>query len=990
MGSYTFTWAHPADEVYVTGDFDNWGKTIKLEKEDGVFKKTVDLPEGKHHYKFVVDGNWLTNDSHPKEDDGKGIYNNVLHPHDLQPTTLSSAAPDSTTAALAAAVPKEETAATEPAEEKPTKEKPSEEKPSEEKTVEEKTAEEAPKEKSSEPMPTPSHFPGSFPETPANEPGTFSVNPIPATEGLGNPVKLAPGEKVPEPSTLTSNTVSSTVETEPKAEEPEETVSVAPIPATAGPGNPIHLEPGEKVPDASTLTSNTIDSTVRTDAASYEKSDALPPQLGPVVMTPEAEREAKGGMFALPPLTGPVIPESSLPMETVTKDEQDTGVTIQSAAPTSTTAALAGQVPLEPRVPAAVTESQQEAHAPAEASANPEAVEDKRDVEEELKQKVPEQPATTESNAAADNVPAAVAESQEKAHAPSEATANAEAVSEKKTVEEELKEKVPEQPATLESGAAAENVPATVVESQEKAHVPNEAAANPEAVEDKKEMEEELKQKVPEQPATVADVPATVKLSQREAHESPEASANPEAVNEKQAVEAELLKKVPEQPAAADNTYATQAKNAISTGATALAGAAATGAAVAAATLTSAKNKAVETAEVAKDTVVGSTASAKDSAVETATATKEKAVEATTSPEQTEAAPAVPDVVVESQKEAHVSPEAAANQEAVEEKKQFEKELLAEVPPTDEAGEPAPAITAALTETAPAPSPEKESSVPEKAAAATAATAGAFAAATYAAKDKAAEAVGLNGNAEATSTVPEVVAESQKEAHASPEAAANKEAVEEKKAVEKELLKEVWTTNEPGTPAPKITADLAEAAPNAGEPVSVPESKTTPSAGDSGLNASAATPAQPLDFKPVSDKVDDAPAAPNTTTQTEPVVTTGVESGKTEAKSEPAAAAASSEPTKAETTTAELATASQTQPTVTTGVETGATEAKSTPAAADTTADETKAAPETPKKENGAAADQTPERSASTAGASATKKKRQSWFGKLKAKFKGA
>jgi hypothetical protein len=44
---------HPADEVYVTGTFDNWTKSVRLEKEGDIFSKTVDLkePEGKIYYK---------------------------------------------------------------------------------------------------------------------------------------------------------------------------------------------------------------------------------------------------------------------------------------------------------------------------------------------------------------------------------------------------------------------------------------------------------------------------------------------------------------------------------------------------------------------------------------------------------------------------------------------------------------------------------------------------------------------------------------------------------------------------------------------------------------------------------------------------------------------------------------------------------------------------------------------------------------------------
>lgn len=394
--------------------------------------------------------------------------------------------------------------------------------------------------------PSSEELPGAFPltppaETPSTEPQAFSVNPIPATEGLGNPVKLEPGEKVPEPSSLTSNTVESTVkhDEEPEKEPEDATVSVAPIPATEGAGNPIHLAPGDKVPDPSTLTSNTISSTVKTDAASYEKSDAQPPQLGLPVFTPEAEREAKGGMFSLPPLSGSVVPESSLPKDVDTKTEQDPGVTIQSAAPTSTTAALAGQVPKEPRgVPETVSESQKEAGFQPEASANAEAVQEKKEVEQELKETVPEEPATSESSTTKQVGEAAAAGAAGAAGAFAAATYAA-------------KDKAAEtiglngQATSSENQTAAPAVPAVVADSQKEAHASPEAAANPEAVEEKKQVESQLLlgQKTEEQGAA-SHVPAVVADSLKEAHASPEAAANPEAVDEKKEVEAELLKEV--------------------------------------------------------------------------------------------------------------------------------------------------------------------------------------------------------------------------------------------------------------------------------------------------------------------------------------------------------------------------------------------------------------------------------------------------------------
>ncbi|KAF2762477.1 hypothetical protein EJ05DRAFT_2865 [Pseudovirgaria hyperparasitica] len=173
---------------------------------------------------------------------------------------------------------------------------------------------------------------------PDAEADTFSVAPIPATAGIGNPVTLAPGEKVPDPSTLTSNTVQSTVEDATPEPEAEKTFSVAPIPATAGIGNPITLAPNEAVPDPSTLTSNTIESTVEDDA----KADTLPQENG---------KPSNGSaMFGVPPVTSTLIPESSLPMGGGDAAEDVVaGPFISSAGAGTTTADLAGQVPKEPR-----------------------------------------------------------------------------------------------------------------------------------------------------------------------------------------------------------------------------------------------------------------------------------------------------------------------------------------------------------------------------------------------------------------------------------------------------------------------------------------------------------------------------------------------------------------------------------------------------------------------------------------------------------------
>jgi hypothetical protein len=369
---------------------------------------------------FVVDGEWVTDPTAPQEKDASGNLNNVLTTDRIVKHTpgsagiMSGVAPTSTTAELAKNVPLEKTGS--------------------------------------------SDLPGTFPETPAAvEKGDFSVAPLPAFDGAVNPIKLAPGEKVPDPSSFTNNTVTSGVRDDPELvaaaakeeQQPEPTFSVAPLPAFPGGVNPVKVAPGEKIPESSTLTGNTIHSAVTTDKESYEKSGGLgnAPVLPPVV-TPQSERDQKGtGILDLPPISKKLIPESSLPMGGTGAGTFDAGPTIQSSGPASTTAQLAAAVPLESsKVPEVVKESQAEAGVGPEASAVPEEVTEKSAVEKELLGHVPVAPATSEGiaehsnsvNAPAKDTPEVVKESIAESGQSPEAASNEEALLEKKAVEKEL------------------------------------------------------------------------------------------------------------------------------------------------------------------------------------------------------------------------------------------------------------------------------------------------------------------------------------------------------------------------------------------------------------------------------------------------------------------------------------------------------------------------------------------------------------------------
>ncbi|KAL4979316.1 hypothetical protein BDW66DRAFT_111565 [Aspergillus desertorum] len=317
MGSYTFRWPYNANEVFVTGTFDDWGKTIRLDRKGDIFEKEVHLPVtgNKVHFKFVVDGNWTTDNRLPQEDDGSSNINNILYPDQIQAdsiaalqngtedmATLSSVAPNATTAGLAGGVSKESNKA-----------------------------------------------PGS------------------TTAGLDKDVPLEQRANVPGGY---------------PADTPLSEYSVNPIPASSGIGNPIHLKPGEKVPDPSTFNQKTVQSTASTNASHGQDSSRLADPL------------------SIPPVSNTMIPESSLPIRSGTDHAPtDPGVTVQSAAPTSTTAALAANVPFESKkqadgkrpvddVPAVVRESISKAHRDPEAAAQQEVVDEKRELEHELQQKI--------------------------------------------------------------------------------------------------------------------------------------------------------------------------------------------------------------------------------------------------------------------------------------------------------------------------------------------------------------------------------------------------------------------------------------------------------------------------------------------------------------------------------------------------------------------------------------------------------------------------
>lgn len=409
MGSYTFTWEHPAEEVYVTGTFDSWTKSVQLEKKGDVFEKTVDLKDAssKIYYKFVVDNNWVINESSPKEPDHEGNVNNFLTPEQIAgpaAAIINTVTPESTTTKMAG---------------------------------------EQPLEKNPEPI---------------------GIAPLPAADGGVNPITLAPGEPVPKD-----------------------------------------------------ISAQGVDSHVKLDKESYEKSDTL-----------------AGVNLDLPPVSKNTIPEAGLPIA-------DKPVTINTVGPASTTAALAGAVPLEAKVPEVVKDSQVAAKADPEASGQALEVDEKAQVESELKAKVPEAPSTSEGvpelgTVKSENdgpVTGAVATAGAAVAAAAIATADSVVTNATPAVTEAV---------TATTEAANNNLPDSV---KEKLPV---AAQDALASHNKEAKREEVS----------PEVPAEVKQSITDAGKEPEAAASTEAVVEKKEVESELLKEVKPVPAVGETSTETK------------------------------------------------------------------------------------------------------------------------------------------------------------------------------------------------------------------------------------------------------------------------------------------------------------------------------------------------------------------------------------------------------------------------------------------------
>ena len=70
-----------AREVYIAGDFNNWSKepAYAMNKSNGSWCKRLNLKNGQYHYRFIVDGQWITDPANPlQEKNPYGEFDSLL------------------------------------------------------------------------------------------------------------------------------------------------------------------------------------------------------------------------------------------------------------------------------------------------------------------------------------------------------------------------------------------------------------------------------------------------------------------------------------------------------------------------------------------------------------------------------------------------------------------------------------------------------------------------------------------------------------------------------------------------------------------------------------------------------------------------------------------------------------------------------------------------------------------------------------------------
>jgi len=71
MAELDFSISAPqAKEVYIAGDFNGWrlDDSSRMQKDNAVWQKRLNLTPGRHHYRFVIDGKWVDDPNNPNKE----------------------------------------------------------------------------------------------------------------------------------------------------------------------------------------------------------------------------------------------------------------------------------------------------------------------------------------------------------------------------------------------------------------------------------------------------------------------------------------------------------------------------------------------------------------------------------------------------------------------------------------------------------------------------------------------------------------------------------------------------------------------------------------------------------------------------------------------------------------------------------------------------------------------------------------------------------
>lgn len=78
--TFVFDQQQEARRVFLVGDFNDWNPTARrmVRSKDGSFRARLRLDPGEHHFKFVVDDQWLPDFSTEQQANPFGTTNSVI------------------------------------------------------------------------------------------------------------------------------------------------------------------------------------------------------------------------------------------------------------------------------------------------------------------------------------------------------------------------------------------------------------------------------------------------------------------------------------------------------------------------------------------------------------------------------------------------------------------------------------------------------------------------------------------------------------------------------------------------------------------------------------------------------------------------------------------------------------------------------------------------------------------------------------------------